>query len=345
MIKRKTILFLDNTYPEPYQLATLEEKAIGGTEASIVRTALILSSRHRVFVAQKFRSQPHKENTNLSFVPKTEIKNINPDVIIVLRKFNQIKKLRKLFANAKIYLWIHTYKNYEYVFKKAGLTSNNTEIICNSGTHKIHTSQLLNKTIMAKLLSFFYGHSKVHYCYNPIDNQKLSELQKDKNKLLYFSSPNKGLNQVLRKFKQVRKALPDLKLYIANPGYKENNNDLLQDNIINLGSLPHNEMMQHVQESLCIFYPQDTFAETFGLIYAEANAHGTAVIAHNIGSAVEILDTNNPPIDTNDIELLLETIIKWQKVYPKISYNEKFSDKSILNQWQQLLEKQHNYST
>jgi glycosyltransferase involved in cell wall biosynthesis len=126
-------------------------------------------------------------------------------------------------------------------------------------------------------------------------------------------------------------------LYIANPGYKSGHAKETHANVIILGSLPHHKMMQHVCESLCIFYPQDSFAETFGLIYAEANAYQTAVLAHDIGSAREILHPNNPLIDANNKQLIVDTIKAWQKHYPKINYNNKFSDTTILSQWQKLL--------
>jgi len=336
-MKLKTILFLDNTYPEAYQVSTLNEKAIGGTESSVIRTALILSQSYKVIVAQKSRSKSYSENENLIFLPKSKIIKYKPDYIIVLRKYNELKNIHKIFPNAQLYLWIHTYKNYEYVFKKPGLSKLNINIICNSETHKRHTDKLLKLTKLAKLLSFFYKKTPVHFCYNPIEKPVLRPIKRNINKLLFFSSPNKGLDQVIEKFKKIRVELPDLNLYIANPGYKNLNLEKLSDGIINLGSLAHSEMMHHVRESLCIFYPQEIFSETFGLIYAEAHAQETAIIAADIGSAKEIMHENNQPIDVRDIDLIVETIKKWQLNYPTVSYNEKFSNNFIYNQWQKVL--------
>ena len=133
--------------------------------------------------------------------------------------------------------------------------------------------------------------------------------------------------------------MPKMKLYIANPGY--NNKELMLGckDIVVLGSLPHSEMMEHVQDSLCIFYPQNSFAETFGLIYAEANSYGTTVLAHNIGSAKEILDKNNVLIDVTDINEVIRTLKQWQVSYPSIHYNDLFSNAKILDQWNDVLDK------
>jgi len=336
-MKKQTILFLDNTYPQAYQLSTLQQQAIGGTEASVVRTALILSSSFNVIVAQKFRQKITHENETLVFIPKNEMQLYKPDFVVVLRKFPLLKQLVLMFPNAKLFLWLHTYKGYEYVFKRQGLSQTHTTIICNSDFHRKDVNRLLNKTVLAKFYSMFTKNIKVNYCYNPIFKPIDKNSKRDLNKLLFFSSPNKGLKQVIESFNFINTKLPKLKLYIANPGYKTDLSIQHNENIIYLGSLPYKEMMKHVKQSLCVFYVQDSFSETFGLIYAEANALGTPVLAHDLGSAREILDQNNPIIDVNNYQEIIETITSWQKDFPKVTYNENFSEKNILKQWGKLL--------
>ena len=336
MEKIKTVLFIDNTYPKPYQVSTLDTQAIGGTESSVIKTALILSKVFRVFVAQKFRKEFCSENENLQFISKKHINKLAPDYIVVLRKYPLLKILKKQFPKAKFFLWIHTYKSTEYAFKRIGLNKTKTTIVCNSDTHKAHTEKLLNNSFLGKTYSMFLKQSTVEYCYNPVEQSKIEHIEKDKNKLLFFSSPNKGLKQIADCFLEINKAIPELKLYIANPGYKHSEKINFNANVTVLGSLPHKKMMKHVCQSLCVFYPQDSFAETFGLIYAEANAHGTAVLAHDIGSAREVLCKGNNLIDANNYQEIIQTIQAWQLNYPKITYNTQFSDKSILIQWMKL---------
>ena len=334
MEKIKTVLFIDNTYRKPYQVSTLDTQAIGGTESSVIKTAIILSKKYRVFVAQKFRTEFCFESENLQFVPKQHINKITPDFIVLLRKYPLLKDLKKQFPKAKLFLWLHTYKNTEYAFKRFGLNKTNTTVVCNSKTHAKHTDKLLNGTILGKLYSTILTPSVVTYCYNPVENPKIKCSKKDINKLLFFSSPNKGLKQIVDCFLEINKAIPELKFYIANPGYKKGEMINYNANITILGSLPHKKIMKHVCRSLCVFYPQDSFAETFGLIYAEANAHRTAVLAHDIGSAREILSKNNKLIDANNYAEIIQTIKDWQHNYPQITYNQLFSDKAILQQWE-----------
>lgn len=338
-MKKKQILILDNTYPKAYQLSTLKEQGIGGTESSVVKTALILSSQHQVYVAQKYRTETTIENENCRFIPKSEINKLKPDDIIVLRKYSVLKEMHDLFPKARLFLWLHTYKNREYAFKKRGLDKLNVAIICNSKTHQTHIDKLLNKSILSWLINLLVKNIQTTHCYNPIDkpNPNNPRILRDNNKLLFFSSPNKGLEQVLKCFNEVRKELPRLKLYIANPGYKKDDKLIDKKSIEILGSLPHSQMMKHVQDSLCVFYPQNTFAETFGLIYAEANSYETAVLAHDIGAAREILDNNNRLIDVTDTKAVIKTLKQWQNSYPKIKHNDAFSDSNILNQWNKIL--------
>ena len=333
-MNKASILFLDNTYPKDYQVSTLEKQAIGGTESSVVKTALILCKAYNVFVAQKFRKDEHRENKSLSFIPKAHMHKLDPDFIVVLRKYPLLKGLKKQFPKAKLFLWLHTYKNTEYVFKRAGLSKTDTTIICNSKTHVKHTAQILNKSFLGSLFSLISKKTTVTYCYNPITKPEKPTIKRDSNKLLFFSSPNKGLKQVVASFNAINKKLPDLRLYIANPGYKDDKSIELNKDIIVLGSLPQQQMMQHVAESLCVFYPQDSFAETFGLIYAEANALGTPVLAHDIGAAREILHPNNPLIDANDYQQIEKMIIAWQKDFPQVAYKQDFGDDSVFKQWQ-----------
>jgi len=336
-MNKATILFLDNTYPKAYQISTLKKQALGGTESSIVRTAMILSQKHKVFVAQKFREKMHTESLNLSFIPKSDIDQLKPDFIVVLRKYPLLKGLSLQFPQAKLFLWLHTYKNTEYILKKLSLAKTNTTIICNSQTHAQHTSKILNDSLLGRLFYLFSKKTKVAYCYNPIIKPQQKNLKRNMNKLIFFSSPNKGLAQVVKTFNIINKQLPDLRLYIANPGYKSDKSIALNKNIKFLGNLPHQQMMDEVSTSLCVFYPQDSFAETFGLIYAEANALGTPVLAHDIGTAREILHESNNLINAKDSKQILETIKAWQKQLPIVEYKQCFNEDSILKQWDSLL--------
>ena len=333
------ILFVDSTYPKPYDFNTLKQQAIGGTESSVLRTAEILQKNgHEVAVCQYALEVSHLQN-NITFHSQNSCTNESFDHVIVLRKLPQLINYQKLFPKAKFHLWLHTYKNREFALKRLMKTPSKFAFIGNSLSHQKHLKSCLESNWLGKLLSLF-GCKKipVSHAYNPIPNdwRKLQTNHKNNNQLIFISAPNKGLPQVLSYFKSIKKQLPALKLMVANPGYRKEDRETI-DGVEYLGALPQRELLQKVAQSLCVFYPQTSFAETFGLIYAEANAVGTAVLAHDIGSAREILHPNNELVDGHDIEAITEQIKLWQQQLPDVSYRTEFDEAAIYQQWRDIL--------
>jgi len=333
------IVFVDVTHPGTYDFNTLKQQALGGTEASLLRTAAILAQSHQVSIYQKNRTQTLVDQ-GINFLDQQQWKRLSaPDALVVLRQFKQVRAVHKRFPTSRLFLWIHTYKNTEYALKKLLIPRNSFSIICNSQTHARHTDRILNRSWIGRLLKLSGGTVPVHYCYNPIPEVATAPQTKDPNKLLFLSSPNKGLSQVLECFYWLYEKKPELQLYIANPGYRADAEIAAHPGITVLGNLPHDQVIEHLSTALCLFYPQDVFAETFGLIYAEANAVGTPVIAHDIGSAREILHPNNPVVNANDYSGILHILETWQQHLPEVHYKGDFSETSIHKHWQILLEK------
>jgi glycosyltransferase involved in cell wall biosynthesis len=77
---------------------------------------------------------------------------------------------------------------------------------------------------------------------------------------------------------------------VADPGYWAGPSPDLPDGVVPLGPLPHRAVLRHVREAFAVFYPQARFEETFGPVFAEANAVGTPVLAHPHAVAREVLD-------------------------------------------------------
>lgn len=333
------ILFSDSSHPQSYDFNNLTEQAIGGTESSLLRLAAICAAHnHQVTVHQQAR-QHAKQQNRVSFIGPQEIHSLqNIDAIVVLRKDRQLRIWQQRFPKARTFLWLHTYKKWEFVFKRLFKHNRRATLIGNSHTHAKHLDQQLHNTSLARLLSTV-GVPKltVNFGYNPTPKPTLKKpVRRNPNKLLFLSAPNKGLAEVLSHFQQVKTMMPHMRLYIANPGYRSQA-DIEQAGVHVLGALPQSELWQHVAESLCVFYPQTTFAETFGLIYAEANALGTPVLAHDIGAAREILHPQNPLIDCRNSGLVIKTLQQWQEKLPAVKYREIFADPSVYQQWSELL--------
>ncbi len=125
--------------------------------------------------------------------------------------------------------------------------------------------------------------------YNPLDETLQPDgTAVDDRQLVFFSSPNKGLAFALDAFGALRRALPDLRLVVGNPGYKADALAALPG-VEFLGPQPQSVIHAQVRRSLCTFHPNFRIPETFGLIYAESHALGTPVLTHDFGAAREIV--------------------------------------------------------
>jgi glycosyltransferase involved in cell wall biosynthesis len=125
--------------------------------------------------------------------------------------------------------------------------------------------------------------------YNPVDDSLVPDGSPvDERKLVFFSSPNKGLAFSLDAFRALRRSMPDLRLQVGNPGYKIRKSAVI-DGVEYLGPQPQERIHKEVRTALCTFFPNFVLPETFGLVFAESKAVGTPILTHDCGAAAEIV--------------------------------------------------------
>jgi glycosyltransferase involved in cell wall biosynthesis len=125
--------------------------------------------------------------------------------------------------------------------------------------------------------------------YNPVDDALVPDGSAfDERKLVFFSSPNKGLAFSLDAFRALRRRMPDLRLQVGNPGYKIRKSATI-DGVEYLGPQPQERIHKEVRTALCTFFPNFVLPETFGLVFAESKAVGTPILTHDCGAAAEII--------------------------------------------------------
>jgi len=310
------ILFYDCASPFSYDSKTFQTNAIGGTEATVIRVAEALSNYHDITVAQKYRTEVNIL-TKVKYVPLDY--PITPDIVVCVRKIDEVVK--RFGSNTKIHVLCQNFDE-DLIEIRAFLRKTNGFLISVSD-HLLK----INKKLLPDI-----HHMRI---YNPIDDNLIeNDTPRDKNKLVFFSSPHKGLFDTLYVFNLMRSALlPQLTLYYSNPGYIDWPHQTTQ-NAINLGCLPYEQIIKHVRESFCVFYINKIFPETFGLIYAEANAVGTPVLTHDHGAAREILHPNNPIIDCNYLPNVRDTFTDWYlKGAPEVAGVQKFRISNVLQDW------------
>jgi glycosyltransferase involved in cell wall biosynthesis len=337
------ILIIDPDCPKPYSLETLNEEPLGGTEATIARVAHGLSPYCKVWVVQGAREESMMTDDEvfysgfyLNALPEKDF-----TAVIVINSPKLLYKVRKKYPYANLYLWVHCFpgKRRKKIINQLALASG-AKVLAVSYTLKQYLEDCLFYYPVRKgRVSSEIPCASVEVVYNPVDDGLKEEKKEvDPNKLVYFSSPHKGLKEVLAVLAHIRKTLPEVKLYIANPGYVELGKDIDFEGVEVLGKLKHKEVIRHVREAFCVFYPQTWFRETFGLVFAEANAVGTPVVTHPVGAAREVVHPACAPFDVSDANDVLKCLQKWKKEgRPKVSCHPEFRISKVVQRWRSLL--------
>lgn len=271
------ILFFDPACQRPYDTETLRREAMGGTEATVVRVADALGA----FVVQHNRA-----SANGRYLPPRHDPSISH--VIVNRDSRALATVRELYPNARCHLWLHDRVRPRSKRARRIAADSNTlrdlavRIICVSNTQRHAVEAALRWMAVTDRVT-------ARTIYNPVDDDLQPDgSQVDDRKLVFLSSPNKGLRFTLDAFRAVRRAMPDMRLVIGNPGYKEAGAAALEG-VEYLGAQPQRRIHAEVRTALCTFFPNFVIPETFGLVFAESHALGTPVLTHDCGAALEVL--------------------------------------------------------
>ncbi|MGH8254179.1 MAG: glycosyltransferase family 4 protein [Steroidobacteraceae bacterium] len=273
-----SVLFHDPLCLEPYDSDTLLVRASGGTEATVTRIADALGAR----VSQHNRS---KDNGNYRRPARIE----GIEHVVVVRDSRALPMLKELYPRAQFYLWVHDQMNPGS--KRARRLASTADIMRELAVRIICVSNWQRGRVEATLAGIgLADRVTARTIYNPVaDDLWPDDTAVDPDRLVFFSSPNKGLAYALDVFTSLRRRMPSLRLLVGNPAYKRGRT-AGRDGVEYLGPQPQAHMHAVVRGALCTFAPNFVLPETFGLVYAESKALGTPVLAHDCGAAVEVID-------------------------------------------------------
>jgi len=269
-----SVLFYDPSCQRPYDTRTLRQQATGGTEASVTRIADALGA----FVMQHNRTEPYG-----SYLPPGKIAGI--EHVILNRDSRALPKVRELYPDAKTYLWVHDQLNpgskrgRRLASTAKHLRERNVTIVCVSDSQRRGVEATVRRIGVADVV-------RAVTIYNPVaDDLVPDDTPVDERKLVFFSSPNKGLAFSLDAFRALHRRMPDLRLRVGNPGYKIRKSSAI-DGVEYLGPQPQERIHQEVRSALCTFFPNFVLPETFGLVFAESRAVGTPILTCDCGISI-----------------------------------------------------------
>lgn len=331
------VVFVDMVYSKPYTINTLQEQGLGGTEATVSRVATALAKEGlKVVVVQRGRKQ-HRRIKNVSYSSPLILEEVKCKNVVNLRDSRVLPFLQQTFGKDSNYIqWCHDLE------AQQSMLAQNYPILSEIKATVVGVSRW-HKNHLQERLSIYDSNPKykVSYIYNPVDDNIFpDDTERDRDKMVFLSSPHKGLGIVLEHFRRVRVSYPNKKLYVANPGYFEQ--DVTdQENVIILGSLPHNEVIQHLRTSSCLFYPNSRQGteETYGLVVAESLAVGTPVIVHPSGSLREITGGEQEfYVDGRNKESAARKVERWEEnQYPKAELKIPTRTSEVVVEWLKLM--------
>lgn len=299
------VTFLDALAPRAYSGRPGDLAGLGGTEATLVRICERLAEQWPVTVRQAARTGGEEQVNGVRYAGWDVRRPLDesPDVIVVVNFWKIAPKLARLHPSARIIVWQHVFPGRHNRAYAAALRQAGVEVICVSAA-------------LARWLRSFAGPEApcISHIPNPISDELTPDTTpRDPDLLLYASSPHKGLAQVFRRFEALRSRIPALRLAVADPGYLAWPAGRAPEGVVPLGSLPQAELHRWIRRALCLFYPQDHFAETFGLVIAEANALGCPALLHRgLGANDEVASDPSQCIDTGDADAIAARIGEWR---------------------------------
>ena len=272
-----SILFWDAACQRPYDASTRHEQALGGTEATVSRVADALDA---------FVVQHNRDTASGRYRPPGRIDGV--DAVVVVRDPAAITSVHALYPDARLFLWLHdqmqpwSKRGRRLVAQAPALAASRATIICVSDNQRRGVEATLRRIGPPQGV-------RALTVYNAVDDALQPDATPvDPDRLLFFSSPNKGLAYSLDAFAAIRRRWPQMQLEVANPGYKLGAT-IRMPGVRVLGALAPTQLQARVRGALCTFCPNFVLPETFGLVLAESLALGTPVLAYDCGAAMEVV--------------------------------------------------------
>ena len=300
---------------------------LGGTEATVLEVARALSREFRVCLYQKARTVPHRTGL-LEAMPLARAETDRCDAIVVVNSWKVACRLRARHPETPIRLWLHVFPGRHNRRMGKALAAAGIDVVCVSRSHA------------SAVRAFLAGEAApgIGHVWNPVAGLVPDGSRRDPNLLVFASAPHKGLSEVFARFADLRIRMPDLRLEVADPGYLRWDAGPVPDGATMIGTLDRTGVIARLRTALCLFYPQTTFRETFGLVMAEANAVGTpALVQAGLGANDEVAWSGGVMRDVRDVDALERTLRAWQADPPAVTGPEGFGIVDVAGAWRRRL--------
>jgi glycosyltransferase involved in cell wall biosynthesis len=319
------VLFADASCPAPYGPTDAKTHGLGGTEAAVIRLAEgFLRTGRSVACYQHGLDEPRTDG-DVTLLPGRGIENCAPRAVIHVRRL--VEDFLKFFPRAKHVLWLH-----EAVFEEErdyvqAIKRTRMDVICVSDWH------------VEQACEFYGDNYPIQRIYNPVPDEfyERAPVPADPHKLIWMSSPHKGLDTALDLFAKLRAMSgAPFALHVYNPGYLAIPG-LNEPGGVFHGPRPFAQVMDEIGDALCVFHPS-LWYETFCLVAAEVNCLGIPVAGYARAALTETAQNGEFLKEPGDEDGILANVLDWSKNgRPNVRGNRAFKLSTVLAQWSVLL--------
>jgi 2-polyprenyl-3-methyl-5-hydroxy-6-metoxy-1,4-benzoquinol methylase/glycosyltransferase involved in cell wall biosynthesis len=292
---RKTIVFVDGN---SFDGDELEKRGVGGAETCIINITKRLSKYFNVHVFNACFEPGiydgvayHNLNTNLN-----DLKSLSPDWCIVNRNTDIIRqiKFKENYGVKKLGLWAHDISSspaYQYLEQ----VYNDLDLIILLSDWHVNDFKTTFK---------FISDNKIKVLRNGVDLDRFkSDIGKVSGKLIYSSTPFRGLDILTDIFPMIKKEVPNAELHVFSSmklyGSNYDDNQFLSlynklksiPGIVYHGSVKQDVLAKEMQSAELLVYP-NTYPETSCITVMEAVSAKTPVVTSNKAALPETLPSD-----------------------------------------------------
>lgn len=289
---KKTIIFYNAT-PSPFAGDELERRGVGGSEGDIINLARIFAKMYNVIVFCNCPRPGIYDGVRYLHHRDTDwMQKFHTDLIISSRntQFLANVNFKEYFRVDKVCLWTHDLPQ-SYVFDKLPQALKNIDRI-------FALTQWHKKSIM----NYFpdIPENKFFIARNGVDTKLYKEnIERNPYKLIYSSTPFRGLDVLLHVFPEIKKRVPQAELHIFSSmkvyGYPEKDSyEFLYEKARTMegvhyhGTITRKELAKEMMSSAILAYPNH-YDESCCITAMEAVTAGTPIVTSNRAALPEII--------------------------------------------------------
>ena len=278
----------------------------GGTEFCIIKLSKALAKLgHEVTVTGYVKTTTMDDG--VKYIHYDALSKADYDVAIGANYLSFVKELRdKKIRATKWIFWMH---NDDYYNWFRGETMDNwkqyfDDIDCVVGVSQFHANILKEKAVEL----FGYVNRDVNPYIRGIDNALDNtdwvdyKHNKVKGRIIWSSSPDRGLKTLLDNWVKIKVIMPDATLNVCSPPYAERWSDRdysKLDGVTWVGSLNHYDLRQQISEAEYWIYSSD-YLETYCITALEMLRGKVKIITNGTGNISNITQNYGVTIETLD---------------------------------------------